>query len=187
MSSREFFQKTNERTNSFIFTTMRRVFVRFLEEIKETKKTFRNYPNFSLTIFFWSPQSLFATSYFRHLFGQLLFQCLQLGCPSVQDDLLDKFQRPWLLCLIWRTLEPRWVCWYVLQLGGHGDFLWLTEKKRIDKNWYFVTKIIQTYCEKKKWNSRLKADNLQKLITNGHLISISWFGPKNQRNFCPNL
>ena len=31
-----------KRTNEFVFTTMRRVFVRFLEEIEETKKTFRN-------------------------------------------------------------------------------------------------------------------------------------------------
>ena len=37
------------------------------------------------------------------------------------------------------------------------------------KNWYFVTKIVLTYCEKKNvivieknfWNSRLKAENLQ--------------------------
>jgi hypothetical protein len=28
--------------NEFVFTTMRRVFVRFLEEIEDTKKTFRN-------------------------------------------------------------------------------------------------------------------------------------------------
>ena len=76
------------------------------------------------------PQSLFATSYFRHLFEQPRFQCLQLGCLSVQDDLLSKFQRLWLLCLIWRILEPRWVCWCVLQLEGHDDFLWLTKKKR---------------------------------------------------------
>ena len=38
----------------------------------------------------------------------------------------------------------------------------------IDSNWYFVFKIILTYCEKKNvmieknfWNWRLKADNLQ--------------------------
>ena len=33
--------------NEFVFTTMRRVFVRFLEEIEDTKKTFRNYLTFS--------------------------------------------------------------------------------------------------------------------------------------------
>ena len=38
-----FFQK---RTNEFVFTTMRRVFVCFLEEIEDTKKTFRNYLTF---------------------------------------------------------------------------------------------------------------------------------------------
>ena len=31
-----------KRTNEFVFTTMRRVFVRFLEEIEDNKKTFRN-------------------------------------------------------------------------------------------------------------------------------------------------
>ena len=39
LSSQEFFQKW---MNEFIFTTMRRVFVHFLEEIKDTKKAFRN-------------------------------------------------------------------------------------------------------------------------------------------------
>ena len=34
------------RMNEFIFTTMRRVFVRFLEEVEVTKKTFRNYLTF---------------------------------------------------------------------------------------------------------------------------------------------
>ena len=42
----------------------------------------------------------------------------------------------------------------------------------VDKdNWYFVTKIVLTYCEKKmfwwskkKLNSRLKAENLQKIF-----------------------
>ena len=33
---------SKKRTNEFVFTTMRRVFVRFLEEIEDTKKTFRN-------------------------------------------------------------------------------------------------------------------------------------------------
>ena len=37
--AREFFQK---RTNEFVFTTMQRVFIHFLEEIEDTKKTFRN-------------------------------------------------------------------------------------------------------------------------------------------------
>ena len=36
-----------KRTNGFVFTTMRRVFVCFLEEIEDTKKTFRNYLTFS--------------------------------------------------------------------------------------------------------------------------------------------
>ena len=33
---------SNLRTNEFVFTTMRRVFVRFLEEIEDTKYAFRN-------------------------------------------------------------------------------------------------------------------------------------------------
>ena len=38
---------SKKRTNEFVFTTMRRVFVCFLEEIEDTKKTFRNYLTFS--------------------------------------------------------------------------------------------------------------------------------------------
>ena len=38
---------SKKRTNEFVFTTMRRVFVRFLEEIEDTKKTFRNYLTFN--------------------------------------------------------------------------------------------------------------------------------------------
>ena len=33
---------SKKRTNEFIFTTMRRDFVRFLEEIEDTKNAFRN-------------------------------------------------------------------------------------------------------------------------------------------------
>ena len=36
------------RMNEFVFTTMRRFFVRFLEEIEDTKKTFRNYLTFMI-------------------------------------------------------------------------------------------------------------------------------------------
>ena len=41
--SKENFQAVNsskKRTNEFVFTTMRRVFVSFLKEIEDTKKTF---------------------------------------------------------------------------------------------------------------------------------------------------
>jgi hypothetical protein len=34
---------SKKRTNEFVFTTMRRVFVRFFEEIDHPKKPFRNY------------------------------------------------------------------------------------------------------------------------------------------------
>ena len=37
---------SKKRTNDFIFTNMRRVFVRFLEEIEDSKKAFRNYLTF---------------------------------------------------------------------------------------------------------------------------------------------
>ena len=41
---------SKNRTNEFVFTTMRRVLVRFLEEIEDTEKTFRNYLIFSSKI-----------------------------------------------------------------------------------------------------------------------------------------
>ena len=43
--SKRFFQadvSSKKRTNEFNFTTMRLVFARFLEEIEDAKKTFRN-------------------------------------------------------------------------------------------------------------------------------------------------
>ena len=39
---------SKKRTNEFVFTSMRRVFVRFLEEIEDSKKAFRNYLTFTL-------------------------------------------------------------------------------------------------------------------------------------------
>ena len=39
---------SKKRTNEFIFTTMRRVFVCFLEEIEDSKKAFRNYLTFRI-------------------------------------------------------------------------------------------------------------------------------------------
>ena len=38
---------SNKRTNEFVFTSMQRVFVRFLEESSARKKTFRDYLTFS--------------------------------------------------------------------------------------------------------------------------------------------
>ena len=38
---------SKKQTNEFVFTTMRHVFVCFLAEIEETKKTFRNYLTFN--------------------------------------------------------------------------------------------------------------------------------------------
>ena len=37
---------SKKQTNEFVFTTMGRVFVLFLKEIEDTKKTFRNYLTF---------------------------------------------------------------------------------------------------------------------------------------------
>jgi hypothetical protein len=37
-------------TNEFVFNTMGRVFVRFLEEIEDSKKAFRNYFNTFCTL-----------------------------------------------------------------------------------------------------------------------------------------
>ena len=41
---------SKKQTNEFVFTSMRRIFVRFLEEIEDTKKTFRNYLTFKMKI-----------------------------------------------------------------------------------------------------------------------------------------
>ena len=38
---------SKKRTNEFVFTSMRRVFVRFLEESSARKKTFRDYLTFN--------------------------------------------------------------------------------------------------------------------------------------------
>ena len=40
---------SEKRTIEFIFTSMQRVFVRFLEKIEDSKKAFRNYLTFSWT------------------------------------------------------------------------------------------------------------------------------------------
>ena len=45
----DFLQKTNERIRLYYYdTSSRLVFVRFLEEIEDTKKPFRNYRTFTL-------------------------------------------------------------------------------------------------------------------------------------------
>ena len=40
---------SKKRTNKFVFTTMWRIFIRFLEEIEVTKKTFQYYLTFKMT------------------------------------------------------------------------------------------------------------------------------------------
>ena len=44
---------SKKRTNEFVFTTMRHVFVWFLEEIEDTNKTFQNYLTFKHVFLFW--------------------------------------------------------------------------------------------------------------------------------------
>ena len=41
---------SKKQTNEFVFTTVRSVFVRFLEVIEDTKKIFRNYLTFRLLV-----------------------------------------------------------------------------------------------------------------------------------------
>ena len=41
-ANRQAVNSSKKQTNEFVFTTMRRVFVRFLEDIEDTKKAFRN-------------------------------------------------------------------------------------------------------------------------------------------------
>ena len=50
-ANRQAVNSSKTRTNEFVFTTMRRVFVRFLEEIEDSKKSFRNYLTFSMNYF----------------------------------------------------------------------------------------------------------------------------------------
>ena len=59
---------SKKRTNEFVFTTMRRVFVRFLEEIEDTKKTFRNYLTFS--IYDYLVLNFYYLACFRSFFGR---------------------------------------------------------------------------------------------------------------------
>ena len=42
---------SKKRTNEFVFASMELVFICFLEEIEDSKKTFRNYLTFSKKIF----------------------------------------------------------------------------------------------------------------------------------------
>jgi hypothetical protein len=49
--------------------------------------------------------------------------------------------------------------------------------EQFSKQWYFVSKNFQTYCEKKSfqknfWNSRLKAENLQ--LKQDAFLTCSW-------------
>ena len=62
--------------NEFVFTSMRRVFVRFLEEIEDTKKTFQNYLTFKNIYlnFSWSSVS-------KYNYATLLTTILKSICP----------------------------------------------------------------------------------------------------------
>ena len=57
---------SKKRTNEFIFTTMRRVFACFLEEIEDTKETFRNHLTSTLSSFRqWSSSNTYCTEDYR--------------------------------------------------------------------------------------------------------------------------
>ena len=47
-------------TNEFVFTTMQHIFFLFLEEIEDSKKAFRNYLTFSITVAQFSRKTDFA-------------------------------------------------------------------------------------------------------------------------------
>ena len=63
---------SKKRTNEFVFTTMRGVFVRFLEEIEDTKKTFGNYLTFSWVVAKHISQLVLRACFF----SVLLLKCL---------------------------------------------------------------------------------------------------------------
>ena len=60
---------SKKRTNEFVFTSMRRVFVRFLEESSARKKTFRDYLTFNHLCISLS----FASAKFGHKYDIQIF------------------------------------------------------------------------------------------------------------------
>ena len=80
---------------------------------------------------------------------------VQFRCVHPSPKKRHLWRRSW---CTWSIPTPCSLCWrYFFQT-------------LIIENWYFVTKIVLTFCEKKNvlvieknfWNSRLKAENLQK-------------------------
>ena len=61
---------SKKRTNEFIYISMRRVFVRFLEQIEDSKKAFRNYLTFNFHKF--SAQKQVTNPSSESNFGTLL-------------------------------------------------------------------------------------------------------------------
>ena len=69
-------------TNEFIFTTMQRVFVHFLEEIEDSKKAFRNYFTFKRKFTFVSNSAPKAISKRKHC---RFYRILHLIGPSIKS------------------------------------------------------------------------------------------------------
>ena len=67
---------SKKRMNEFVFTTMRRVFIRFLEEIENIKKTFRNYLTFNsnaiLLIYKFCDFTMFKNSHIVSIINRIL-------------------------------------------------------------------------------------------------------------------
>ena len=68
-------------TNEFVFTTMRRVFLGFLEEIEDAKQAFRNYLTFSTILFHFKQNNIwhfFNTIWSRKKWKEVLQAWIQL-------------------------------------------------------------------------------------------------------------
>ena len=120
-SSRRFLQKTNERILLYYYETSGRlVFLRFLEEIEDTKKTFRNYLTFTNMNWKKKSKSMFKAvaliflsyNYFlfyfysttEKAFGQRMRKCQHsarklLGFPLFFKGVRSGVQRLWSLVL----------------------------------------------------------------------------------------
>jgi hypothetical protein len=77
----DFLQKTNKRIQLYYYdTSSRLVFIRFLEEIKDTKKTFRNYLTFKLDV----------DLHERVIFAEHFMNRLSLRCQSSKSTEFTK-------------------------------------------------------------------------------------------------
>ena len=84
----------------------------------------------------------------------LLWQC-GLSCFQRRDTKLDRFWHFWQFGTISiHKVEFLWVCWFKAKnLVNFVSLLWKLVNPYCHK-WYFVTKIVLTYCEKKCSSNR---------------------------------